>query len=243
MEKFNERFPFQLFLDAWPNQASESNAGRDPLSVGIYTPEAIATLKTSYQTLWDTFAHYTKTARPDRLKHKIRVANYVHSVELATGSAMFLQCKIVNHRPELSIETRINHAHFRGTAGFVLGNKPRNYYSTHPNVHQPAMTILDTAHLLHVAQHLGPVFYSHAADLLGGLSVTPAEAEHASKWVEDTQKIIAVPEISLVETTEWLRSINHEIAAEREASSSKSSAQNDDFMRLFASLANPRVGA
>jgi hypothetical protein len=246
MEHFSERFPIHLFVkpEGEPGTVLEEDAATQPVPQEVYSAETIARLRTSYQALWDAFAAFTKTSRPERFRNKIRQKDFVHSVELAAGSAMFLQCKMVNHRLALTLEQRILDTQFKGIAGFVLGgNIASHNLFLMRELRAIPTAILDIGHPPRIAHLANPTFETYAKELLDSLTATRIQTEQVAKWVEDTERIVAVPEVSLIETTEWLQSMNDKIAADRQLSAARASEQHDEFMHLFASLANPRVGA
>lgn len=246
MEHFTDRFPIHLFVkpEGEPETIVDDTTDTAPVPRELYSAETVERLKLSYQALWDTFAAFTKTAKPERFRNKIRTKDFVHSVELAAGSAMFLQCKMVDHRLALTLEQRVLDSHFKGIAGFVLGGDAASHdHVLIRELRAIPTAILDIGHSPRIAHLANPTFQTYAKELLDSLTATRAQTEQVAKWVEDTERIVAVPEVSLIETTEWLQSMNDEIAADRQRSAARATEQQDEFMRLFASLANPRVGA
>lgn len=243
MTKSSEKLPVQFYIQHF-QLGDDQGAGEDADEPLTLTTNVTSSLTASYQILWDVLTGFATNARSGASREQFASKYFFEAHEIAGHPNVFLRCQLVNEKwLALILEKTIQEPFFSGRAGLILGARGAWKAVLQQQKHaQPTIELDLTAspRLFHVHSS---ALQSHADDLLARLASSPTEIARIHEWFEETEKVVTVPESSLRETTRWLRETNDELAAERQASQAAAESQKDAFMRLFASLANSRVGA
>ena len=245
MPKSTEKLPLQFYIQrSDPNSTDDEEEVAATRSDLTLNKDVTNRLKSIYRVLWSILSSFAAQTRSTETEERFTSNCFFEAQEITGHPDVFLRCQLVdNKRLALILEQTIREPSFIGRAGLILGargsGKPELLIARHarPIIE---LDLSGSPRLFHVHSS---AFQSQVDEFLARLISSPTEVTRVQHWFEKTEKVVTVPERSLRETTEWLNKINREIAAERKASKEEAEAQNEAFLRMFASLANPRVGA
>lgn len=242
MPKSKETLPIQFYVQNNRLLGSGENVEDNFSNAAAWEiDESISDkLKAAYKSLWSVLVDFSSHSRKSYRAKWIPSMHMFETHEVPGHPGMFLRYELVNNEHlALLLEQKIQGADW---AGMLIG--------AHGQAHKTLLR----------ARHLRPTFklnligsscafhpdnaalQTNFEEMRAMLSLTPMEAVQIQEWYEKTEDVITVPETSLRETTKWLDDLNKEISAERLASKELVALHNQEFRRLFASLANPRVG-
>lgn len=245
MAKSTEKLPLQFYIQR-SQGISPDQSGDDPSTSSniALSNDVTSRLRSIYEALWSILSDFAAQFRTSATRELFAGKYFFDAQEITGHPNVFLRCQLVDDKwLALILEQAVQEPSFAGRAGLILGARGSGKSALLRQRHAYPTIELDltgSPRLFHVHSS---AFQSHADEFLARLVSNPSEVTHVLDWFEKTQKVVTVPEDSLRETTEWLRQINQEIAAERKASQAKAEEQNDAFMRMFASLAHSRLGA
>lgn len=242
MPKPDPALPLQFFVTSMPSckgRVDKIDAGCDARPE--FDDGLTAKLAETYKALWSVMA--TLASGSERGGDTSSECLFeTHS--LPGYPDVFLRYEVLeNDSLAVVLEQNLTAPEFRGQAGLIVGARGVGKTSllidrrARPTIE---MELQSGRHHLHVQT---PSFQTYAAALVSNVSSSPEAIEQVHQWHERTEKVVTVPKDSLRETATWLRAFNRELANERESREALADAQNDSFMKLYASLADPRKGA
>ena len=245
MKKPAEKFPLQFFVQhrGVPplDESTDDETHGESLSL---TTESAADLQSTYQALWALLSEVAKRSKADPVTHGFSTRHLFESHAIQGHPDVYLQCRVVDEKwLALVIETKVKSQHFSGQVGLVVGGRGQGKQALLHAMHAHPLLELDLTSSPRLSHVYSNTFEPHAEALLAGMVAKPGEISAIQQWIHETEKVVTVPEESLRDTSKWLSKVNYEIATERAASRLSADEQNQEFMRLFTTLANPRMEA
>lgn len=245
MTKPTEKLPLQFYIQRSHGPDMDVKADDDTADNAAALNELVTDeLKSTYQSLWTILTGFA--SQPQSQTRREYFANkYFFATHALPGHPdVFLTCRVVEDKwLALVLEQAIKEPTFSGRAGLILGARGSGRTTllrelrAHPTI---GVDITRSQHFFHA---LSSSLQQHAGEILPRLVFNQSDVTRVHEWFEETEKVVTIPEKSLRETTHWLNSLNLEIARERDVTQAIALSQNDAFMRLFASLADTRLGA
>ncbi len=240
-----EKLPLQFYIQRFqPLGAEDMDDENVTVEATKLNEDLTDKLKTVYQGLWIILHNFAAQSRANE-GYRLLTNNYLfEKSEIAGHPNVHFRCEMVEEKGlAFILEQSILVPTFAGRAGLILGAHGSGKSALLREWHAHPIAELDLLNSQNKFHVYGAALQSYADVLLAQLISHPSEIARVRQWFQDTEKVISVPEESLRETTKWLKDLNHEIASERRTSEMQAESQNKAFMRLFASLADPRVGA
>ena len=243
MTKHTERLPLQFFF-----QRHGATLGNDPNDEDLheemesFNSETAAGLKSIYQSLWAILSEFANRSKSDPWSHSLASRHFFEPHEVSGHPNVYLQCKLVDDKwLALIIEQKMQSPSFAGQVGLVLGGGSRGKTGVMHGLRTHSTLELDLLSSIERFRVHKSALEPHAEDFLADLVASPSEVTAVQHWFQETERVIAVPEASLRETSKWLSKINREMAEERAVARAAADSQNEAFMLLYTSLANPRM--
>ena len=245
MAKPTEKLPLQFYIQRFHGPDMEVEADDETADDALVLNELVTKkLKSTYHALWTILTRFASQSQSQTSRERFASKYFFETHAVPGHPDVFLRCQVVEDKwLALVLEQTIKEPTFAGRAGLILGARGSGKTillrerHAHPTIE---VDITRSARLFHV--HSSSL-QQHADEILANLVSNPSDVTRVHDWFEETEKVITIPEKSLRETTYWLNSLNQEIARERDATQALALSQSDEFMRLFASLADTRLGA
>lgn len=197
-------------------------------------------LKTAYKSLWSVLIDFSSQPRKSYKAAWMSSMPIFESHEVPGHPGMFLRYELVNNEHlTLLLEQQIQGSDWAGMLIGAHGQAQKTFLRTRSMRPTFKLDLIGSTCAFHPDN---AALQTHLEEMRAMFSPTPMEAVQIQKWYEKTEGVITVPETSLRETTKWLDDLNKEISAERLSSKELAASHSQEFKRLFASLANPRVG-
>lgn len=245
MAKSTENLPVQYYIQQLSQSATETEPREDANEFSLLLDESGTNILIStYQRLWMILTDLAYRSESQTSKEHF-ASNYFFETHSIPGHPdVFLRGQVIeNKKLAWVLEQTVEEPTFAGRVGLIFGARGRSTATVLKERH--ALQLIDLDLVKSTRPSFGPwnIFRPRADEMFASLVPDPSQVARVHEWFEEAEQVVKVPERSLRETTQWLASVNQEIAKERETTLAQAVSQNDEFMRLFASLAHTKLGA